>query len=331
MRFFCFLYCPRVSQTIQRLITFRTTCLRHITSPTVNVNFTLLQFFGHIFSSSYANKCNKLEIFSLFKFHYSSYQYSWISSFLSTVLSLSHHIVNVVTWMFSTFILIAAWVGSIAISVCFLFGFFSSLMCKKYGCGNIISIGGALLGIGLLLSSVVENIFMLAVTFGGVTSIGCSFLYFASLSVLPHYFKKYLCLATSFACCGISLSGVTFSPMIAYLIKMYGFQTCFQLFSITAVLPLLGGFIIQRYGTDFNYGDKVIKTKVKILDQSIFRNKKLLLVIFVMSLVELCYFTPYVHLVRNLFSLFPHIFSIDRSFINLAGNIWKYIMIKCRH
>ncbi|XP_066910741.1 monocarboxylate transporter 13-like [Clytia hemisphaerica] len=198
----------------------------------------------------------------------------------------------------------AAWVGSIALSVCFVLGTFSSYVSKKYGHGLVISIGGAFLGLGLLLSSLVADVLSLTLTFSGVTSIGCSLLYFASLSCLPCYFKSNLCIMTSIVCSGSNFSGITFSPLMANLIKQYNLRICFQMFSITALIPIIGGLIIHKYSTQPSEKESehsLLQNEEKEEGSpysSLFNNRNYLLVLLSMSLIELCYFIPYIHLVN---------------------------------
>ena len=170
----------------------------------------------------------------------------------------------------------------------------------------MLSIGGAFLGLGLLLSSLVTDILSLTLTFSGVTSIGCSLLYFASLSCLPCYFKSNLCIMTSIVCSGSNFSGITFSPLMANLIKRYNLRICFQMFSIAALIPIIGGLVIHKYSTgpsEKESEQSLIQNDEKEEEgspyRSLFNNRNYLLVLLSMSLIELCYFIPYIHLVSS--------------------------------
>ena len=156
-----------------------------------------------------------------------------------------------------------------------------------------MSIGGGVTAIGLLLSSLAPNLATLFVTYGVILSIGTSCSFFSSLLALPLYFKKRLGFANGFVSAGSGVGGLTFSPLLGYLIERYGLARTFQLYSIFALLPLLGGFLIRRksYGTD-----KPIKIS-SCFDVTLLRNRAFILFTMVMSLILFAYYIPYVHLV----------------------------------
>lgn len=201
------------------------------------------------------------------------------------------------------FVSVIAWIGSIGLSVCYAMGSVSSLLSKKFGCGIIISLGGVLIGSGLLLSSVAADVLTLTFTFSGLASVGCSFLFFASLSSLPHHFNSGLCIATSVVSSGSNFSGIVFSPLITHLIKQYNLRVCFQMFSIAALIPILGGLIMHRYCRPSSKEESVVVHTVGESLRTLARNKRLLVVLLAMSLIELCYFIPYIHLVSKKYFL----------------------------
>lgn len=141
----------------------------------------------------------------------------------------------------------------------------------------------------------------LTITFGGITSIGCSLLFFASLSCLPRYFRNNLCIVTSVVCSGGNFSGITFSPLIAHLVQHSSLRMCLQVFSVTALFPILGGAFIHRYSTKSKQekrGELVTNKNDDVFyQQSLLKNRNFILIVMTMSLIELCYFIPHIHLV----------------------------------
>lgn len=177
-----------------------------------------------------------------------------------------------------------------------MFGFLSSTLCDRFGCGYVMSMGGAFIGLGVLTSSFAPNVMTLFITYGVVVSIGTSCLFFSSLLVLPLYFNRKLGLANGIVSAGSGVGGIALSPLFGCLIKSYGLRTTFQTYAIIALLPLLGGFLIQRRA---HYNDPKQK-RSSCFDRQLLSNKAFVLFTVAMSLILFVYYIPYVHLVSSL-------------------------------
>ena len=164
----------------------------------------------------------------------------------------------------------------------------------------------------------------LTITFSGITSVGCSLLFFGSLSCLPRYFRNNLCIATSVVCSGSNFSGVTFSPLIAHLVKHFSLRTCLQVFSITALIPILGGAFIHRHSTKTQDKEREDTMNNKnddevLYQQSLMKNRNFILIAITMSLIELCYYIPHIHLVHFLLILVIPYNAINGTLIYHIG------------
>ncbi|XP_057297945.1 monocarboxylate transporter 13-like isoform X2 [Hydractinia symbiolongicarpus] len=204
-----------------------------------------------------------------------------------------------------------------------MFGFLSSTLCDRFGCGYVMSMGGAFIGLGVLTSSFAPNAMTLFITYGIVVSIGTSCLFFSSLLVLPLYFNRKLGLANGIVSAGSGVGGIALSPLFGCLIKSYGLRTTFQTYAILAVLPLLGGFLIRRRA---HYNDPKQK-RSSCFDRQLLSNKAFVLFTVAMSLILFVYYIPYVHLIN--FSCIKGVKSEDAallpSVISASAVIGKFL------
>lgn len=106
---------------------------------------------------------------------------------------------------------------------------------------NTTFIGGLLAVSGLFLSALfVNNISVLFFTYGIMFGLGAALAYTPSLSILGHYFKRYLGLANGFVTAGSSASTALLPFFLNYMISGYGLEWtfcvlgCFTLFIIVS-------------------------------------------------------------------------------------------------
>ena len=181
-------------------------------------------------------------------------------------------------------------------SVSLFLGCVTSVLCDRIGCGYVMSLGGVFVSLGIITSSIATSTWILFITYGLLLSFGTSCLFFSSLISLPFYFKRRLGLANGIASSGSGIGGLSFSPLLDYLIRHYGLRRTFQIYSIFALLPLIGGFIMRRRPTK---KDKEPKEKQfsQFVDLELIRNKAFLIFTLAMSLILFAYYIPFVHLV----------------------------------
>ena len=203
------------------------------------------------------------------------------------------------------FLLDLAWIGSMGYSMSLFVGCITSVLCDRIGCGYVMSLGGVFVSLGIITSSIATNTWILFITYGLLLSLGTSCLFFSSLISLPFYFKRRLGLANGIASSGSGIGGLTFSPLLDYLIRHYGLRKTFQIYSIFSLLPLIGGFIMRRRPIK---KDKEPKEKQfsQFVDLELIRNKAFLIFTLAMSLILFAYYIPIVHLVsmKNCFFIY---------------------------
>ena len=183
-------------------------------------------------------------------------------------------------------------------------GYFTSILCDRFGCGIVLSGGGALVGLGSLASSFSPNTSILFITYGIITAVGTSCLYFSSLLCLPLYFRKHLGFANGFASAGGGIGGMFLTPFFNYCIEYYGISKTFQLYAIFGIIPLFGGIIIRRRRSNKS---KEVESSYVCKDRCpLIKNKAFILYTLALSLTLFVYYVPYVHLVRNLITYTFH-------------------------
>ena len=131
----------------------------------------------------------------------------------------------------------------------------SSILLTFFVIGNIVSgwlqhkiqaryiaiIGGLLFSSGLFLSSFVnaDNSYLIYVTYGGISGLGCGFSYSLSLDMLQKHFKNRKGLITGLTVAMFGLSTVLLAPIIESLIDANGLVGAFRTLSLIFIVLLL--------------------------------------------------------------------------------------------
>ena len=205
----------------------------------------------------------------------------------------SHHSNN-------TSIFLLAWIGSLAYSICFLAGFVSSYLCERISCRFVMMSGAVLASLGFITSSFAYNANCLFVTYGVITSLGMSGMFFSSLLCQPLYFHRRLVLANGIASSGSGIGGLALSPLVQFLISNFGLRKSFQIFAAMYSLPFLASLLIRRRPHKRTKYPSLLST---IFDRALLKNRAFLLYSMAMAMILFAYYIPYVHLVR-IFEIF---------------------------
>lgn len=92
-------------------------------------------------------------------------------------------------------------------------------------------LGACLSGLGLLISSFADSVYILYVTFGLLFGMGSSLCYSCSLLILPRYHTTYWALAHGIALAGNGAGGLGLSPANGALLRAVGIKTGFRVSS----------------------------------------------------------------------------------------------------
>jgi MFS family permease len=119
-------------------------------------------------------------------------------------------------------------------------------LCVKIGVRNVALIGGLLLGLGLFLSSSVDRIELLYVTYSIISGTGLAFIYGAASIGVNKYFTTRLTFANGIAGIGAGVGVVILAMTIQSLIEQASWRTCMRLlgFSFSIIVCIASLFYI---------------------------------------------------------------------------------------
>lgn len=206
-----------------------------------------------------------------------------------------------------------AWVASISFGLTFMFSPLSSLLCKKYGCRVVTILGGTLVGIGLLLSSFVDSILRMYVTYSLLFGLGSSLCYVSSILVISGYFNKNLVLANGIGLAGSGVGTITLATALNLILSSYYWRDALRILSATSLLILFSGLIYYLIPAPMTFVDAdEFQDKKKHFDLSFLKNKAYIVWLVVLGLCQFGFYIPYVHLVRGVM-----VFELSRVLLHL--------------
>jgi len=91
------------------------------------------------------------------------------------------------------------------------------------------SIGGALLGLGMVLSSYTSSLSWLYVSYGLIVGLGIGFAYGAPIATCSKWFPERKGLATGLVVFGFGGGSIIFAPLWTYFIEYFGWRNTFLL------------------------------------------------------------------------------------------------------
>lgn len=194
-----------------------------------------------------------------------------------------------------------AWVASISFGLTFVFSPLSSSLCKRFGCKAVTTLGGILVGVGLLLSSFVDSIFRMYVTYSFLFGLGSSMCYVSSVLVLSGYFSKNLVVANGIGLAGAGVGTISLAPALSLLLDNYYWRDALRILSATSILLVISGLIYYLVPAPMEFSDaEEYQEETKQIAFSFLKNKAYIVWIAVVGLVLFGFYIPYVHLVGEL-------------------------------
>ncbi len=160
-------------------------------------------------------------------------------------------------------------------------------------------VGGTLMSIGLLVSSFVDQLNILYVTYGIIFGFGTALAYLPTLVMVGQYFEKRRSLATGIATCGSNTGALSLAIIQEVILKKHGWRNVFRFNGCFALLVIICGVILRPIIPATTRDTQTVsnagfKKKIGIL----VRNKKFILWCVASTIATFGYFIPHVHLVR---------------------------------
>ncbi|XP_013785741.1 monocarboxylate transporter 10-like [Limulus polyphemus] len=213
-----------------------------------------------------------------------------------------------------------SWVGSISVGTTLLLSPVASILTDKLGIRRTAFLGGFLASLGMFLSSLINHLDLLYLTYGVVLGSGASLAYTPSLVILGHYFKQRLSLVNSLVTAGSSVFTTIIPLLLRYLLDAMGLMKTMQVLSagmallmvcaltFTPRLHLHGESHIPHFTSLESLRDQISRCHHfchQMLDLSIWKNKAYVIWVSAIPVALLGYFVPYVHLVQHVKDILP--------------------------
>ena len=199
------------------------------------------------------------------------------------------------------FFLLTAWIGAMAMGLNFFFGPITSALCDRFGC-RVVSFAGALLSVlGLFLTSFIQEVNKMYVTYGLVWGVGSSFAFVSSIVVLGQYFERKLALANGIATSGSGVGSLVAGPVINYLLETVGWKNSMRIVSAIALVLWIAALLFKPRESHQDIMER--KMNSKLFDTSIWKNKAYVLWVSTVALFQFGYLVPFVHLVSHVFTI----------------------------
>ncbi|XP_045478236.1 monocarboxylate transporter 12-like [Harmonia axyridis] len=115
-------------------------------------------------------------------------------------------------------------VGGLFMAMPLLSGPIASFLTDRYGCRKVTIFGSILSSVAFMISSRMNSMMMLYLTFGLMAGFGLSLCYVASVVIVAYYFEKRRSFATGLAVCGSGIGTFIFAPLIQFLLDEYGWR-----------------------------------------------------------------------------------------------------------
>lgn len=125
-------------------------------------------------------------------------------------------------------------------------GIFLGGLSDKYGPRMIVLIGGLIMGLSLIMTSRVENLWQFYICYGIFSGIGRGVGYVPLQSTISRWFIAKRGLAIGVVASGSGFGTLILSPLSAYLITRYSWRAAYSILGIVACLALIGSAVLIR-------------------------------------------------------------------------------------
>ena len=129
----------------------------------------------------------------------------------------------------------------------FVVGVFTGRLADRYGPRPILLAGAVSLGLGLFLTSLVNNVLLGYLTYGVGVGIGVGCAYVPMIATVGGWFERDRTKAMGVAVAGIGMGTLVGAPLAKYLVTSYGWRTAFVVLGVgSAALLALASIGARR-------------------------------------------------------------------------------------
>ena len=129
------------------------------------------------------------------------------------------------------------WIGSLVTLFNCILSPLTIFLAQRHGMRTTQLIGGIILTVGILATSLVNSVNLMFLTYGILVGVGSALVYSPAFAVIPEYFAKYVSMATGIGSSGMTLGLVFFSFTLPIMLGKVGWQK--TLWGIAAIGPLI--------------------------------------------------------------------------------------------
>ena len=125
----------------------------------------------------------------------------------------------------------------------------------KYGPKTVVAIGGLLMGLSLIITSRVECVWELYLSYGVLFGIGMGIAYVPLQSTIARWFVAQRGLAMGIVAAGSGIGTLIFTPLSAYLIALWHWRNCYSVFGILIGIVVISLAMLLRHSPQ---GDSIV-------------------------------------------------------------------------
>ncbi|KAI9301907.1 major facilitator superfamily domain-containing protein, partial [Cunninghamella echinulata] len=187
-------------------------------------------------------------------------------------------------------------VGATANSIMNLMSLLSQIILSRFGSKCGIFIACLCCSFGLELASLSTELWHLLLTQGLLFGIGCSIIFYVSMSVIPQWFNKREGIALGLASSGSCIGGLVMPFIMTPLNRQLGASWCYRILGfINLAIGIIACILfkdrkITNEATKNNKKNKNIKD---IIDFSVLKNMDLIIWCIADTFIEAGYYVPY--------------------------------------
>ena len=139
---------------------------------------------------------------------------------------------------------------AISTLIYFVLGVFTGRLADRHGPRRVLLVGAASMGAGLWLTSLADNLWLAAGTYGFGVGIAVACAYVPMVSAVGAWFERYRTAALGVAVAGIGLGQLVAAPTVKELIERYGWRDTYQALAVVASGLLLVAALAARRPPD---------------------------------------------------------------------------------